>query len=134
MNQMFNWLIEKIVLRILKLPLKGESRIKVVNALLDNLRVLPIRDIIKFNEMGQLLVRGKPLEHEQALQLKESARNVLLSPARRIVLDQVAYEAIKLGVYQATSPETILFAKAALWHDEQTEKILRLLAQEEETP
>lgn len=102
-----------------------------MNALLDNFRAVPIRDIIKFNQFGAVLVNGQELDAEQSIRIKQSAHALFDNQVRRLVQDQVTYNAINLGVHKGTSPETILFAKASLWVMQEEEKLVRALAQED---
>lgn len=100
-------------------------------ALLDNLQALPLHNIIDFNEQGKLLINNKLLDYDKASQLRESAKGMLNNQARRVVLDQVRWLSVDMGINQALSPEHMIFVKAALWHDQKEEELYRLLAGEE---
>jgi hypothetical protein len=124
-------IIAKLVVWALRHNLKLSDKILVTNALLDNLGAIPVRAIISFKEDGTLLINGKPLELEQAIQLRESAKQLLHSQARRLIGEQVKWKAIELAVHNGTSPETILFAKAALWLQSELDKVINQIAQED---
>lgn len=104
--------------------LSGQAKMKVTNALLDNVGSLPLKNSIVFDEMGTIMLNGKPLEVDTAIAFRESALALQDSFARKIVREQVRFLAIQMGIYQGLSPDTILFAKAALWYGEQEDKLL----------
>jgi len=77
-----------------------------------------------------MLVNGREVDMEMARLLRESAKGALDNRALNFVWEQVRYQAITLGVHQNTTPEQGLFAKAALWLEEEVRKNLHTLAQE----
>jgi len=124
-------LIAKITVWLLKSKrLDGESRILLLNALLNNLSVLPMKDVITFAPDGTLLVKGKTLTIEQAVQIRESAVSLKKNPTYSLLKEQMAYEAIKMGVHKSTTLDMLAFSKAALWINEQETKIVEELSQE----
>jgi hypothetical protein len=123
-------LIAKITVWLLKSKrLDGEARILLLNALLNNLSVLPIKDVITFTTDG-ILVKGKALTVEQAVQLRENAVSLKSNSAYSIIKEQMAYEAIKFGVHGAVTLDMLAFSKAALWLNEQETKIVEELSQD----
>lgn len=113
---------------LLHSSMKVEDKTRITNTFILK-HALPISSIIKYED-GQLLVNNVVIEKEARLALRESARNTLQSHARKIVLEQVASMAVNLAVHQGTSPDQILFAKAALWSIQEENKLLEQLAQE----
>lgn len=95
--------------------LSGEQKAFVTSALLANLNAFPIRDIIKIDDSGNLIVHGRTLDTEQRLALRESGANLKASLARQLVHDQMTFKAINLGIHNGLSTDAIIFSKAALW-------------------
>lgn len=107
-----------------------ENKILLTNQLLSTVGALPLHATFTVDEAGKLLIRGRPLEYEQAVVLRESASNILHSNAWQTVKEQVLYEAISKGVHEALNTDQVLFAKAAIWFCEQQDKTLKVLAQD----
>ena len=124
-------LIAKITVWLLKSKrLDGEARILLLNALLNNLAVLPMRDVISYEADGTLLLRGQILTVEQTVQIKESAVSLKNNPTYSLLKEQMAYEAIKYGVHGAVTLDMLAFSKAALWLNEKETKIVDSLSQD----
>ena len=122
---MLNIIIAKFVVFILRHKrLSGEAKAICTSALLDNFNFFPIRDIITFDTQGTIQIKGRSLEPEQVKVFAESARLYKDSFAKRIIREQVAFEAVKMGVHQGLTPDMILFAKDALWYAQEEEKVL----------
>lgn len=127
---MFSKLVTKFAVYLLnKATLSKENHALLSTCVLDKLVALPFRDIIVYNEEGNLLVNGNPLDLEKMRLLRESARAALSNQALKIIRDQVAYEAIKIGVHQAQIVDQMVFGKSAIWWGEQELKHLLTLAQ-----
>lgn len=98
--------------------------------LLRKIRALPIRDILIFDEHGTIVsIAGRPLEIEVAMQLREGAKVMLRNPTRRVIRDQMRWLAISVGIHQGFNESQVIFAKAALWLDDEENKLYRLIAQ-----
>lgn len=97
-------------------------------AILRKLGALPTGDIITVNESNEILVNGVLLEFESARALREGARAALNNQALRIVRQQVAFNAIKIGVHKAESDSQLYFGRAALWWGQQQDDLLMTLA------
>ena len=115
---------------LLKRRLNLEDRNRLVSALLKSAEALPLTDTIYRDDLGRLVVNGKHVDHEFALKLRESAKGAQNNFALKFVHDHTRYLAITKGVHEHLTPEQGLFAKAALWHDQQVKDTLKLLAQE----
>lgn len=109
-----------------KQKLSAEGRLKVVNTLIHTAGLPPLTSIIK-EEGGQLLIRDTAVGPEERIFLSDAAETALTNQARRIVIDQLKFEAVKLGIHNATIPEHTLFAKVILWVIEKEEEMLRTL-------
>lgn len=128
---MFQKITAKLAVFCLKHSrLSGEQKAFVTTALLDNLSAIPLRDIIRFDDYGVVLINGKKLEVEQALAFKESCKTMKDSFARKVIQEQVAYEAIKMGIHQGLTPDMIMFSKAALWYAQEENKLLSTVTTE----
>lgn len=95
---------------------------------LDKSLGLPFKDIIVVDEMGVVWLEDKILDREMRILLQESAKNALNNQARKIIRDQVAFNAIKVGVHSAVTNEQMYFARAAIWWGQQEDILLKTLA------
>jgi len=109
--------------------LSGVQKTRVTNELLKNINAVPIHEIITYDQQGSLVIQGRKLEFEQAQALLMNMEALKNNNARKLIREQVAFEAIKLGLHQGETPEKILFAKAALWYAEQEQKLIDSLVQ-----
>ena len=122
----------KLVKWLLKTDLNEDEMNYVATLALDNLFALPIRDIITLNDSGTLLVNGRPLTPEVAITLRESARACLQSIARRIIHEQVLYQAVVSGVHKVENNRQMFFSRAAILYAQEEDKLLKLLAGEDD--
>ena len=121
----------KIACWLLKLPLSIEERTMLIGAILDRLEAVPLSNIITVREGdGAMIVNGKVIDHEAAVQLRAGARAALNNVTRKMVHEQVAVVAGTRGVVQGTTPEKLYFYRAALWCLRTEEQIYRTLAGE----
>lgn len=110
--------------------LSPEQRLLLTNEVLSTIGSLPLHSIITADAAGNLLIRGKTVEKDQALLLRESALNVLKSPAYQIVREQVLRDAITYGVHQGVTTDQMQFGKAAIWFGEQEINLFKVFAGE----
>lgn len=101
-----------------------EDRLLILNNLIDQTGFFPISDILKQAPDGRLIIKGKTLGVDEIVQLQTSADALKDNLARKIISDQMRFEAVKLGVHQSTNTEMLVFAKAALWILEEQEKLI----------
>ena len=125
---MIGWATKLTVYLLRRRDLTVRERTLLTGVLLDKLVALPASAILSTDESGQLLLYGRPLAIEQIKQLRESAKVVLLSSARKAVREQVAFMAVQLGVHHGDTPEKVLFSKAALWQGQEEDKLYEMLA------
>lgn len=112
--------------------LKPEARALVMNTLLESVQALPIADLIAFDLQGTVQVRGKKLDTEQAMVIREGAVSLEKNPTYRLIKEQIAFEAVKMGVHSSLTLDMVLFAKAALWIQQQEIKLIGELKGEAE--
>lgn len=111
-----------------------EDRLALSREVMHSVGAIPLHDIITTDVKQQLLVRGKPLEYEVAVQLRNSARLALESSARQLAHEQTAFSAVAMGVFNVTSADQMLFARGALWFSQQETALLKTLAGETQDP
>lgn len=122
---MLSRLITKFTIFVLNHKRLSETnKALLTSALLNNLMAIPLTEIITFDTNGTVNIEGKTLSLEQARAFTDSARALKDSIARRIIRDQLTFEAIKMGVHKGMTPDMILFSKAALWVMEEEERLL----------
>jgi len=128
---MLNKLITKIaILALHSKRITGESKNKIIEALIKNIGALPVKKIISFDDFGVLHINGRPLESEQAINFQLSVRALADNEARKIFNQQKRFLAIEMGVHNGLTPEMIIFSKACLWDIEQDEILIsQILAQ-----
>lgn len=123
--KMWGRLVSKLAVWAVKNKrLSGEDKARVTNALYDNLQAIPLRNIITFNGEGTVLINGRKMTMEQSMAFVESARALKDSYARKMIHEQVLYEAVKMGIHQGLTPEMIQFSKAAIWYAQEENKLL----------
>src|SRR3990167_4504919 len=113
---------------LLKSRLSMENRIALTTLLLDKLNFIPAKDIIWMNETGRLEINGQEVTLEMAAKLREGARRDLLSNSLKIIREQVAFRAVAIGVHNGDTAEKIMWARVALWWQQQEKELLELLA------
>ncbi|HEY9826357.1 MAG TPA: hypothetical protein V6D19_12990 [Stenomitos sp.] len=124
--------IKLVIFLLTRAKISNENRLSLTNAVLDKLGALPVRDAIRQDETGALLVNDRPVDLETAKLLRESARGALNSMALKVVREQVEFAAITVGVHQATDPWAMIFGKSAIWYHQQQEKYLKILVGQED--
>lgn len=85
---------------------------------------MPIDSVITFNIEGKILVNNKQLEVEQAIRLRQAARSLKDNSFYKLIKEQIAYEAIKMGVHSSVTMDGILMSKSALWIQQQEINLL----------
>jgi hypothetical protein len=123
--------IVKLVMWLLKSSnITLEDRNTLTTAILDKLTILPMYDIIKVNENGQLLINNRIVDLEKAKLLRESAMAALNNQSLKAVHEQVLFNAITMGVHNVITPDQMFFSRAAIWYSQQEIAILKTLAQQ----
>lgn len=128
---MWNRFLTHLVVRMLKNSrLSYENRSVLISGILSELNSFPIGAILSEDGQGGILLKGEPLKVEDAVNLREGAKALLHSNVRQLIRDQVAFQAIAIGIHTGDTPERVYFSKVALWWGLEEEKLVRLLAQE----
>lgn len=111
-----------------------KDRAVLLTEVMHSLDTVPLRAIIQVDESLRILVNGRPVDNEQLLVLRESARALLNSPVRRLVREQVRFAAIDTGFLKNPGDlEREIFYKAALWYDQEQEQLFQSLASQHST-
>lgn len=118
-----NPIVQKTIKQLSKATLSTEDRVALTNAIMDKLVILPIRKSFVISDDG-IIINGKTLDQEQALNFRETCIALKDNYARKVMNEQIRYQAVHLGMNMAVSIDTLMFAKAALWIIEEEEKLL----------
>jgi len=128
---MFKKIITRIVIWSLSTAkLDNENKAKITGALLENLNAIPIRDIIKFDATGKLMINGNYVDFDIAEKLRAGSFAMQNNAANKLVDDQMTFEALKLCAHKGESTDMIVFAKAALWIIQERKKLFTTLGGE----
>lgn len=123
MVKLLLWLLDKCAI-------SAKDRLLLTSRLLHTAGALPVHSIITTDDAGSLLIKGKPVDKDQALLLRESAQGVLRSPAYQIIREEVLYMAVTEGVHKGLTIDQLQFSKSAIWFGEQEVRLLQLFAGE----
>lgn len=124
------WLVNFVIWSLRTARIDGEGKARITAGLLNNLGAIPISTIVSFDAMGTLLVSGKPVDMELALQIKEGATLAKSNTALKLVNEQIKFQAIEFGVHQGTNQDLITFSKAALWIVQEQNNLLNKISGE----
>lgn len=113
---------------LLSIPLSMQDRTKLVAKILESVNAVPLDSIFEEKADGTLLMYGKIVEHELAGRLREGAKAAMTNTTFKVIREQVASVAGTRGVSQGTTPEALLFYRAALWWGKQENEYLAMLA------
>lgn len=123
-------LVTSLVLWLLKKEsITGEDKNRVVSALLQNIHAYPIRDVIQLSYDRAARINGRELSTEQTIALRESCKALNDNWSRKVIHEQLQFEAIKLGIHNGLNPDTLMFSKAILWTIQEEQKLIEKLAE-----
>lgn len=118
------------ILRHKKISL--EDRDLILNSLLTSIHALPTDDVITFGTNGTVRVGNKELAADQAIALREGAVNLGKNWTYKVLKEQIAFDAITIGVHKANTPDQAVFCKAALWIQQREKELISKLAADSE--
>ena len=104
-----------------------QTKIQILNFLLESVNAVPIRNILEFESDGTLKVGGKTLDPQSAINLRESVISLSKNYSDRIITEQITFEAIKIGLHIGQTTDQIMFSKAAIWVLKQREELITKL-------
>lgn len=119
---------------LLRKNLSVSERTALVNVLIHNLGLPPVKGIITTDENQRILVQGSALSVEQTIQIRESAVALKNNHALKLIRDQVRFMAVDKGFLQSDNPESQLFYKAALWYAQEESNLIEGLAGYQDSP
>lgn len=126
-------MLTKILIKLLKSKISLKDKELILNTLLERINALPIRDLIIFDVAGTLKINDRTLDIDQAIVFKETVLALKNNSAYKIIKEQIAFEAIKIGIHKGNTLDQIMFSKAALWiQAEEIRLITQLSGQNEE--
>lgn len=115
--------VDKVIKQLKKANLSLEDRTALTAVLLNKLNALPLRSSIIVTPRG-ITINGKKMEPEDMIALREGTVALRDNKARQLINEQIRFLAVKLGIHDALSMDTIMFSKAALWVIEQEDKLI----------
>lgn len=98
--------------------------------MLESVQGLPFRDVVTFDLDGTVYISGKKLDTDQSIRLREGIVSLSNNQAYKAIKEQIAYEAVKLGVNSSLSMDMVLMSKSALWLQEQEKRLVAELSGE----
>lgn len=114
---MLSKLITKLTIFALRNKrLKGEYKAQITSELLKNIHAIPYKDILQTLQDGSVMINGKKMDMDTARMFRDSCITLRDNFARKIIHDQVLFEATKIGVHQANNQDAITFSKSAIWN------------------
>lgn len=120
-------MVLSLIKLILRIPLSDKDQLALVNSVINRVGI-PLRSILAVDGNRRILVNGSPLSIEQSQSIQEGAYALLRNPARKLIRDQVRFQAIDKGYLQSADPKVQLFYKAALLFAQEEEELTRQLA------
>lgn len=112
--------------------LSVRERSTFTSLILSKLDVAPLGAIIKVDETGQLLLRGKPADLEMIKVLQTHASIAFDNKAESLIDEQLIWETTVYGIHNGDDPVKLLFYRAAIWWYQQRKRYLSLLAGRQE--
>lgn len=116
-----------VVFLLQRATLSLQDKTLLTAALLEKLYALPVKDMIVFEADGTMQIKGRKVEMQDAILLKQGAKALRDNFTRRVLREQMAFEAINLGVHKGLTPEMIMFSKAILYTMQEEDKLLQKL-------
>ncbi len=123
--------VSKIIAELNKRDLSKSDRSLLISAMLNKLVAIPLCDIITIDGNKNLFVNDRLVKKEEQIRLRESASAVLNSKAFQLIRQQVVYATFVQAAHKSTTPDELIFGKAALWWGQQEDIYLKMLAPED---
>lgn len=115
--------VKKLIASLKRSKLSTADRTALIGAIMNKLVVPPIKDIIREDGMS-ITIGGRELEGQDMVDFKLSLVALTENPARKVLRDQLSYEAVKIGIHSSKTVDELMFAKAVLWVLEQEELLI----------
>ena len=126
---MIGRLIARLTIAVLKCKrLTGEDKAMVTSALIDNIHAIPIRSVISYSQEGRLIINGREMPIDHIVPFVEGCQALRDSVQRKVIRDQILYNANEIGIAEGLTPDMILFSKAAIWVVREQDRLIDELA------
>ena len=104
---------DKVIEQLRKSNLSLEDRNALLTEILSNINALPLNEVIV---IGQgVKIGDRELDPEQVINFKENCVALKSNLAFQIIIEQMRYLSVNMGVYKSVSLDEIYFSKASLW-------------------
>lgn len=107
--------------------LNREQRIDLLNYFNKQINAFSVEDCIVVQPTGMILANGKQMSLEQRESFLQGAKALLENRAFNLIADQVMYQAMKVGIHDATELDHLYFSKTALYFIDLFKKYLQTL-------
>lgn len=100
----------------------------VLNTFMKEAQMLPIHNVIGVNENGQVVISGNVLDIDKSILFKEGCIALQNSNVRKVIHDQLLYEAISMHIHRSNSDEQVLFGKVMIYLLQEEDKLINKIA------
>jgi hypothetical protein len=107
--------------------LTREQRVDLLNYFNKQINAFAVEDCIVIQPTGMIIANGKQMSLEQREAFLLGAKSLLSNPAFNLIADQVMYQAMKVGIHDATNVDHLYFSKTALYFIDLFKKYLQKL-------
>jgi hypothetical protein len=107
--------------------LSREERIDLLNYFNRQINAFPVEDCVVIQPTGMILANGRKMTLEQRESFLQGAKALLGNSAFNLIADQVTYQAMKVGIHDATQMDHLYFSKTALYFIDLFKKYLEKL-------
>lgn len=103
-----------------------EQNNTLINHFLKHINGFPLDEVVETKE-GRIFINGRPLTQEAENSFFQGLSGLENNASFRILMEQIAFKAIKKGLHEASKIEDQYFAKVALFYDDLFKKYLSKL-------
>lgn len=118
---------EEIMSHLNSTELSREQRVDLLNYFNKQINAFPVDNCVVVLPTGMLLANGRQMTLEEREAFLQGARSLLTNPAFNLIADQVMYQAMKVGIHDATEMDHLYFSKTALYFIDLFKKYLQNL-------
>ena len=118
---------EEIMRYLNSTDLSREQRVDLLNYFNKQIDAFPVDNCVVVQPTGMLLANGRQMTLEEREAFLQGAKSLLTNPAFNLIADQVMYQAMKVGIHDATEMDHLYFSKTALYFIDLFKKYLQNL-------
>lgn len=118
---------EEIMRYLNSTDLSREQRVDLLNYFNKQINAFPVDNCVVVQPTGMLLANGRQMTLEEREAFLQGAKSLLTNPAFNLIADQVMYQAMKVGIHDATEMDHLYFSKTALYFIDLFKKYLQNL-------